>query len=76
MTKKGSNILKDSFNNVKKYYMPNSHNCRKLLYRIIPPLQWLKEYDIKQNLLKDIVGGITVNFSKNYIYFIWFNFPD
>jgi hypothetical protein len=62
--KKGSNILKDSFNYVKKYYMPNANNCRTLLYRRIPPLQWIKEYDIKQNLLKDVVGGITVNFSK------------
>jgi hypothetical protein len=72
--KKGSNILKDSFNYVKKYYMPNANNCRTLLYRRIPPLQWIKEYDIKQNLLKDVVGGITVNFSKNYIYFISFIF--
>ena len=51
--------------------MPNSHNCRKLLYRIIPPLQWLKEYDIKQNLLKDVVGGITVNFSKILFILLW-----
>ena len=70
--KKGSNILKDSFNYVKKYYMPNANNCRTLLYRRIPPLQWIKEYDIKQNLLKDVVGGITVNFSKKLysFYFI------
>ena len=56
--------------------MPDSHNYKNIINHRIPPLQWLKEYDIKQNLLKDIVGGITVNFSKNYIYFIWFNFPD
>jgi hypothetical protein len=56
------NILKGSFNYVKKYYMPNADNCKAFIRKKIPLVEWIPEYDFKQNLVKDLIGGITVIF--------------
>jgi len=54
------NIIKDSIQYLKKYYKPSVVNCRRFLYKRIPPIEWIPTYDLKQYLAKDLIGGITV----------------
>jgi len=54
------NIIKSSLNYVKKYYKPSKNCCDKYLNKRIPAIEWIKSYNINENLLKDIIGGITV----------------
>lgn len=54
------NILKGSMNYVKKYYKPSRNCCQSFLYKRIPFIEWISKYDLKQNLLKDLIGGLTV----------------
>ena len=60
-TYNSDNILKSSFNYVKKYYKPSSNCCKSYLQRRLPVIEWLPKYDFKQNLVKDLIGGLTVS---------------
>lgn len=43
---------------------------------LFPIITWLGQYDVKKNLIPDIVSGCTVAVMHipqgNYIYFYWF----
>lgn len=54
------NIFKGSMNYVKKYYKPSRSCCQSFLFKRIPFIEWISKYDLKQNLLKDLIGGLTV----------------
>lgn len=54
------NVFKSSLNYVKKYYKPSKKCCGNFLFKRIPFLDWLIKYNMKENFLKDIIGGITV----------------
>jgi len=54
------NIFKSGLNYVKKYYTPSKDCCETFLYKRIPAIEWIKNYNIRESLLKDIIGGITV----------------
>ena len=54
------NVFKSSVNYVKKYYKPSKSCCTRFLYKRIPFINWIMNYDIKEALLKDLIGGITV----------------
>ncbi len=53
-------LIKSTANYVKKYYNPSRYCCSRLLMRRIPFINWIMNYDLKEALLKDIVGGITI----------------
>ncbi len=57
----GENILKELFNYIKINYKPTVNNFKAYLYKRIPPIEWIPKYDIKHNLIKDLIGGLTVN---------------
>ncbi len=54
------NVVDDAVNYIKKYYKPSKYCCSRLLMRRIPFINWIMNYEIKEALLKDIIGGITV----------------
>jgi hypothetical protein len=51
-------ILKTSSYLRKTYFTNNSY--RNFLKHRLPIIEWFPKYNIKQNLLRDIIGGITV----------------
>ena len=58
--KANNNPLTGARNYVKKYYKP-SLGCMKMhLEKRIPIISWLKVYNIREDLLKDFIGGLTI----------------
>ena len=55
-----ANILKSSVNYLTKYYMPSESCCTKYVNDRFPCIDLIRKYDLKQNLLKDCLGGLTV----------------
>ena len=53
-------IVRASINYIKKNLKPTKKNCITFLYERIPPIEWIPKYDVKQYLVKDLVGGLTV----------------
>lgn len=54
------NVIKSSLNYAKKYYKPSKNCCESYLNKRIPIIEWMRNYNIRENILKDIIGGITV----------------
>jgi hypothetical protein len=61
-------IVKDTINYMKKYFRPSPKCMKNFFFERLPFLSWLSVYDIKGNLLKDFIAGLTVSvfhISKN-----------
>ena len=56
----GQNPAKSTIKYVKKYYKPSKTCCSNYLLKRIPFINWIINYDLKEALLKDLIGGITV----------------
>ena len=54
------NALKGAINYGLKYYKPNSSCMRNYFFKRIPFCKWIIHYDLKQNLAKDILAGLTI----------------
>lgn len=54
------NVFKSGVNYCKKYYKPSKNCCGTFLNKRLPFIDWIKNYNVKDALLKDIIGGITV----------------
>ena len=59
---KSSNILKSSRTYFKKYYKPSPSCMKNYIFKRFPILDWIFDYDVKQNIIKDMIAGLTVNF--------------
>ena len=57
---KSENVVKSAANYLKKNYKPSPDCMKRYLFKRIPFLKWCFNYNIKANLLKDIIGGITI----------------
>ena len=57
---KSDNVVKSTTNYLKKNYKPSPDCMKRYLYKRIPFLKWFFTYDIKENLLKDFIGGVTI----------------
>ena len=57
---KSENVVKSAANYLKKNYKPSPDCMKRYLFKRIPFLRWCLNYNIKENLLKDIIGGITI----------------
>lgn len=44
----------------KKYYTPNKACWKRYFKARLPILEWLPKYNVKENLLKDMIGGLTI----------------
>jgi hypothetical protein len=54
------NILNSSLNYIKKYYKPSGPCAINYIKDRIPIIRWLPEYNFKQNIIADVISGITV----------------
>lgn len=57
---KSENVLNGSKNYIKKYYTPNPSCMKRFLFDRVPIIKWIKEYNIRQCLLKDLISGLTI----------------
>ena len=62
---KSENVLRATGKYMKKYYAPSRFCCQNFVAKTFPISVWLPKYDMKQNLMKDIVGGLTVYISQS-----------
>jgi hypothetical protein len=54
------NALRSSLNYIKKNYSPGRYCLSRFARHRFPIFEWIKKYDIKQNLLKDFISGLTI----------------
>ena len=54
---KPANALRSTKNFLAKNYKPSLGCCNTYLENRLPIIKWLKNYNLKENLLKDIIGG-------------------
>ena len=57
---KSENIIESTRRYIKKNYTPSPDCFKRILDARLPPVKWLREYKIREYLLKDIIGGITM----------------
>ena len=55
------NPIKSAANYVVKYYKPSGNCMKNYLYARFPFFDWIRSYSIKENLLKDLISGLTVS---------------
>jgi hypothetical protein len=49
-----------TWNYIKKYYKPTPAFFKRQLFKRIPFLEWIRQYNIKEWLVSDIVSGLTI----------------
>jgi hypothetical protein len=54
------NILIGTFHYIKKYYKPSGQCATNYLLKRIPILEWLPKYNVKEDLIADLIAGTTV----------------
>lgn len=57
---KSDSVWRGTKNYIVKYYKPSGNCMKNFLLDRIPFLKWIQTYDIKENLAKDIIGGLTI----------------
>lgn len=67
---KSDNALKSSVNYMKKYYKPSGNCMKNFFFARFPFFEWILTYDIKQNLVKDLIAGLTVIKLNRFIFFV------
>ena len=60
---RSANIFNSTVNYLTKYYTPSESCCTKYVNDRLPFIDLIRKYDLKQNLLKDCLGGLTVTYS-------------
>ena len=59
---KSENVLKSTAHYMRKYYTPSLSCGLTYFYKRLPFFKWIQDYNIKTNIIKDIVAGLTVRF--------------
>ena len=54
-------LFRNTTNYLKKYYMPNKTCMQNYFFEKLPFFVWIFSYDFKENFVKDVFSGITVN---------------
>jgi len=49
-----------TWNYIKKYYKPTPAFFKRQLFKRIPFLEWIQDYNIKEWLVSDIISGLTI----------------
>jgi len=58
------NVFLSAGHYLKKYYKPNSKNISRYFFKRFPFFDWIRDYDLKSDLAKDLTAGLTVNKNK------------
>ena len=59
------NPLKSTANYVIKYYKPSRSCMKNYFFARFPFFDWIRSYSIRENLLKDLIAGLTVSKTQN-----------
>ncbi len=62
------NIVKNSLNYVKKYYKPSPICMRNYFFKRLPFFDWVFDYNVKEDLLKDFIAGLTVRIFSFFLF--------
>jgi hypothetical protein len=57
------NIFKSTAHYLKKYYTPSASCGLSYLYKRVPFIKWIQDYNIREDFLIDLVTGLTVSIS-------------
>jgi hypothetical protein len=57
---KSNNALKDAVRYGVKYYKPSGNCMKNFILDRIPFFKWITSYNAKENLLKDVISGLTI----------------
>ncbi len=63
--KPSNNVITSTHTYVKKYYRPSRECMGGYFYKRFPFFKWIQNYKLKENIVKDIVAGVTVSISIN-----------
>lgn len=47
-------------NYLRKYYTPSKDCWKRYLVARLPIIKWMRNYSVRDNLLKDTIGGLTI----------------
>lgn len=56
----GEDVLGSTANYIKKYYKPSGDCLLNYIFHRIPFLDWIRSYDLRQDLVKDLIAGLTI----------------
>ena len=57
---KSTNVANDLKRYIKKRYIPNKNNLKRLFFNFFPIIEWLPKYKFKEYFLRDLIGGLTL----------------
>ena len=58
---KSENVFLSAGRYLKKYYKPNRENISRYFLKRFPFFDWIRTYDLKSDLVKDLTAGLTVS---------------
>jgi hypothetical protein len=57
---KSDNVIRSTVKYVKKYYKPTPNCMKDYILARFPFFLWIFSYDFKENIVKDLMSGITI----------------
>lgn len=57
-------LIRDCLHYTRKYYKPSRKCFSNYFFERFPFFKWIQEYHFKQDLVKDIIAGLTVNIDR------------
>ena len=57
---KSDNVIRSTVKYVKKYYKPSPNCMKDYILARFPFFLWIFSYDFKENIVKDLMSGITI----------------
>lgn len=75
---KSQNVLRSGMKYVRKYYKPSPMCMKNYFYKRLPFFSWILKYNIREDLLKDIIAGLTlgiVHIPQNMAYSLMAGVP-
>ena len=62
---RSENVFKNTKQYIIKYYKPSKSCLSGYFFKRFPFFEWITKYDLKNEFVPDLIGGITVNFFLN-----------
>jgi hypothetical protein len=72
------NIFRSGYKYVRKYYRPSPKCLGNYMLRRVPFLKWILKYNVREDLLKDLIAGLTlgiVHIPQNMAYALMAGVP-
>ena len=69
---KSDNVFKSTKIYLFKSFRPSPGCCKNFLKGRLPVIDWLPNYNLKENILNDFIGGMAVRFNKIGYFWVLF----